>query len=58
MMFQTERLAFNAEEAPLVRAPSISVQGQKQTCTRHVGGVIALSIEPFYNPSGRSSIGS
>jgi hypothetical protein len=31
---------------------------QKQTCTRHVGRVIALSIEPFYNPSGRSSIGS
>jgi len=28
-----------------------------QTCTRHVGRVIALSIEPFYNPSGRSSIG-
>ena len=27
--------------------------GRKQTCTRHVGRTIALSIEPFYNPSGR-----
>jgi hypothetical protein len=27
--------------------------GHKQTCTRHVGRAIALSIEPFYNPSGR-----
>jgi hypothetical protein len=31
----------------------MSVGGQKQTCTRHVGRVIALSIDPFYNPSGR-----
>src|SRR5712671_2044961 len=31
---------------------------QKQTCTRQVGRVLALSVEPFYNPSGRSSIGS
>ena len=29
----------------------------KQTCTRNVGRVIALSVEPFYNPSGRSFIG-
>jgi hypothetical protein len=34
------------------RAVSVAM-GQKQTCTRHVGRVIALSIEPFYNPSGR-----
>jgi hypothetical protein len=31
----------------------MSALGQKQTCTRHVGRVIALSIEPVYNPSGR-----
>jgi len=30
----------------------------RHACTRHVGRIIALSIEPFYNPSGRSSIGS
>jgi hypothetical protein len=34
------------------RAVSVSM-GHKQTCTRHVGRAIALSIEPFYNPSGR-----
>ena len=28
------------------------------TCTRNVGRIIALSVEPFYNPSGRSFIGS
>jgi hypothetical protein len=32
-------------------------QGQKQTCTRNVGRVIALSVEPFYDPGGRSIIG-
>jgi hypothetical protein len=26
--------------------------GQKQTCMRHVGRVIALSVEPFYNRVG------
>ena len=31
----------------------MSATGQKQTCTRHVGRLIALSIEPFYNPSER-----
>ena len=30
----------------------------KATLTSHVGRVVALSVEPFYNPSGRSSIGS
>src|SRR5262245_18246109 len=30
-----------------------SAVGQKRTCRRHVGRVIALSIEPFYNPNGR-----
>ena len=29
--------------------------GKKQTCTRHVGCVIALSIEPFYNPQSEES---
>jgi len=30
----------------------------KQTCTRYAGRLIALSVEPFYNPSGKSFIGS
>src|SRR5258708_36659994 len=40
------------------RCPPIPIHAPKQTSTRHVGRVIALSVEPFYNPSGRSSIGS
>ena len=36
----------------------MSQRCQKQTCTRHVGRVIALSVEPLYNPSGRSFVGS